>query len=87
MLQSVIFFDRRDEDELTCFISAFAFAFDGYGCFATSAYNSFIKGVVGHVARGEFMQVFVVEFVLFIFFAYSPPINVPAVKGCFLFVI
>ena len=35
VLQSVFFFDRRDEDGLTCFIPAFAFAFDGDGCFAT----------------------------------------------------
>ena len=50
MLQSVFFFDRRDEDGLTCFIPAFAFAFDGDSCFATGAYNCFTKGVVGHVA-------------------------------------
>ena len=48
--QSFFFFNHRDEDGLTCFIPAFAFAFDGDGYFATSAYNCFTKGVVVHVA-------------------------------------
>ena len=50
MAQLFFFFDRRDEDGLTCFISAFAFAFNGDGCFTTGAYNGFTKGVIGHVA-------------------------------------
>ena len=43
MSQSVFFFDRWNEDGLTCFDR----------CFATSACNSFAKGVIGHVARSE----------------------------------
>ena len=86
MSQSVFFFDRWDEDGLTCFVLAFAFAFDGDSCFATGAYDSFAECVICHVARGEVKQVFVVKFTLFVFFTDFSPIDVSAVKGCFLFV-
>ncbi len=86
MSQSVFFFDRWNEDELACFVLAFAFGINGDCCFATSARNSFTESVIGHVVRGEFVEVFIVQFALFIFFADFSPIDVSAIEGCFLFV-
>ena len=38
MSQSVLFFDRWDEDGFAGFVPAFAFGFDGDCCFAASAF-------------------------------------------------
>ena len=55
-------------------------------CFAASARDGFAEGVIGHIARGEFEEVLVVEFALFVFFADFSPINISAVGGWCLFV-
>ncbi len=86
MSQMVFFFDRWHEDELAGFVPAFAFGLDEDCCFATSMHNSFTESVIGHIARGEFEQVFIIQFAVFIFFLNYSPVNDSAVKGRFLFV-
>ena len=36
------------------FVPSFAFPLNGDSCFTAGAYNGFTKGVICHVARGEF---------------------------------
>ena len=74
------FFDGRNENRFACFVPSFAFALNGDGCFMASTYHGFTKSVIGHGARGKFKEVFVVEFALFVFFTYLPPVNFPAIK-------
>ncbi len=80
MSYAVFFFNRRDEDGFTCFVPAFAFGFNGDCCFSTSTRNSFTESVICHIARGEFEQVFIVQFALFIIFANFSPVDVSAVE-------
>ena len=66
------------------FVPSFAFALCGGSCFTASGHDSFTKSVVGHVARGEFEEAFVVECAVVVFCIYLPPIVVvdrPAIFG------
>ena len=87
MPESVLLFDGRDEYGFACFVPSFAFAFNGNGCLAAGTYDGLAESIVSHVARGEVEQVLVVEFALFLLFAYLPPIDVTAFEGRFLFVL